>query len=210
MDAGIAAIIGAAIGAAGSACTAAVAGFWARNQVKLQLAAQERQVERQAREGRLAQIREPRKQVYADFANQGAVLVQQLAKLKRALESPQFSWDAVDPYLDDDTASDRLVQCQHAVSLEGPEDINYLALSTLRSLLRARAHAVAWALKRAGSPIEEELQPEVETAAALESAQSTLTKFRHSAMLVLRTEGEISEVEAMKQRARRLLSDLSD
>ncbi|WP_327691667.1 hypothetical protein OG870_27870 [Streptomyces sp. NBC_00461] len=207
MDSGIAAIIGAAIGAVGSAITSGVSGFWARSQMKLQLATQERQAERQARAARFDQIREPRKQVYSEFAKQADALVDQLGIAVQALQSEDFDWEAVAPHLRNDEAVDRLIDSFHAVSLEGPEDINYLSVAVVQHVQGVRMHATAWVLKRNGTPLEEEPQPEVDTVNDLEGARSKLTEFRHAAMLVLRAEGHKSEVEHMRQRARHLLSE---
>ncbi|WP_030410555.1 hypothetical protein [Streptomyces sp. NRRL S-1448] len=68
MDSGVAAIVGAVVGAAGTGLAASVTGFWAARTAKLQVAAQESQGKRQLAFEKAKEWRVERKAAYASFA----------------------------------------------------------------------------------------------------------------------------------------------
>jgi hypothetical protein len=210
MDAGVAAIIGAAVGSLGTALAAGISGYWSRSQTKLQLVAAEQQAERQARAAHFAQIREPRKLVYAKFVDEADALLRHVSKALKPLKSADFTYNDIRPYLTDEDAVARLDKQGHAVALEGPEDLYYLATSVVEAIQRARTAGLAWALARGGAPPSDAPDPEADMEAALGASRAELVRFRHHAMLVLRAESQTSEVEEMRVRARALIAELDD
>ncbi|WP_314178087.1 hypothetical protein [Streptomyces winkii] len=74
MDAGVAAILGAVVGALGTGGAAFVTGLWTAKTTQRQLAAQDAQLHRQLSIEHVRERREPRSKAYADFLAQARVL----------------------------------------------------------------------------------------------------------------------------------------
>ncbi|GES27628.1 hypothetical protein San01_01140 [Streptomyces angustmyceticus] len=124
MDSGIAAILGAAVGALGTGGAAVVTGRWRARAVRDQLMAHELRLRRQRRVGQVRERREPRRKVYADFLTQARAVERALGRYR---ESHTTDLDAF--HREVDTLDHLGVQ----VLLEGPPPV----LSPSQELIRS-------------------------------------------------------------------------
>ncbi|MEU8811096.1 hypothetical protein ACN6K5_001313 [Streptomyces violaceoruber] len=81
MDAGVAAVVGAAIGGGLAGLTAIGTGWFALRVARLQVASQETQAERQLRFESLRERREPRAKAYAEFLDLGHQVAEVLGRV---------------------------------------------------------------------------------------------------------------------------------
>ncbi|MFF8784411.1 hypothetical protein [Streptomyces sp. NPDC015125] len=114
MDSGIAAILGATVGALGTGGAAAVTGLWGARTVRVQLAAQEAQLRRGLRVDHVRDRREPRREVYADFLAQARAIERALGRYR---ESHTTDMDAFHREID------KLDHLGVHVLLEGPPPV---------------------------------------------------------------------------------------
>jgi hypothetical protein len=201
MDAGLAALLGAAVGALGTAAAAGVSGFFAQSQTKLQIEAQERQADRQIRADHISQLREPRRQAYAEFSSHAA---EQLKRLERAAEVL-----AADPYLEEEASPlleesmDPAYNSAYArITMAGPEDVVYLATVVAEALADARVSGLAWVLKHDGEPSPRHPDPEGDMRTALERGKDLLHIFQLLTMRVMREDGGRPEIQQVRDRFR--------
>jgi hypothetical protein len=130
VDAGVAAVVGAAIGGGLAGLTAAGTSWFGLRTTRLQLKSQESQAERQRRFESLRERREPRSQAYADLVD----VVQEVLDLFRAV-SREEAYARIDE-LNNLTRKRRAV-----VALAGPENVAQAAtelsrtVSTLRNVI---------------------------------------------------------------------------
>lgn len=195
------------MGASGTALAACVTGVWARSQTKLQLATQERHMERQLRAEHATQLREPRRKVYAEFVMQGEAELHRLSEAVRYLEQEPFAERPAFDRLQTDGALTDFDKAALMAQLEGPEDIAYAVNRVVHSVSRARRAGLIWALERAGRPLPEEQHPADETRAAVDGLHLALSEFRLVAMQVIRGDGSDPESDQVWDRATRYLSD---
>jgi len=81
MDAGVAAVLGATVGALGTGGAAFVTGWWGARQAKLQISTQESQSRRQLRFTHLSERREPRSAAYAEYISQAQHVQRKFSEL---------------------------------------------------------------------------------------------------------------------------------
>ncbi|MFH9248214.1 hypothetical protein ACH4LK_22635 [Streptomyces lydicus] len=92
MDSGVAAIVGAVVGAVGTGLAASATGFWSARTAKMQIAAQEAQGRRQLAFDKAREWRDSRKSAYSAFAERAQQLgreVRYVAGVWRDLWEPQ-------------------------------------------------------------------------------------------------------------------------
>ncbi|MFF8918591.1 hypothetical protein ACF08M_36125 [Streptomyces sp. NPDC015032] len=122
MDAGIAAILGATVGALGTGGAAFATGWWGAKQARLQIATQETQSRRQLRFNHLSERREPRSVAYVALISQA-----QAAQRKYSTLAPQvlISQDSATAELADglETENVKMQELAARVSIEGPASI---------------------------------------------------------------------------------------
>ncbi|MFJ2742331.1 hypothetical protein ACIO3O_22020 [Streptomyces sp. NPDC087440] len=201
MDAGMAAVLGAGVGALGTALAAGMSGFWARSQLTMQLAAQERHQERQVRADHVSQLREPRRQAYASFLAETSADLEILQRVDAALsEDPPKREEAFEHLQSLHTPG--LSTVYERVLLEGPEDVALAAAKVDMAMAAATDRAAEWLAHpdRGRSTSLTEL---------LAQAQAGRVRFRFSAMHAIRADGGQLEVVEAASRARRMDSALS-
>ncbi|MGV9503432.1 hypothetical protein ACWDQ0_34725 [Streptomyces sp. NPDC003642] len=95
MDAGVAALVGAGIGAIGSGAAAFISGWFAGRQSQIQAASQAETTRLQVRADHLLQNREPRAHAYSAFLDQGLLLIEVLsaASFDHEREEPDWKYD---------------------------------------------------------------------------------------------------------------------
>ncbi|MFF4736316.1 hypothetical protein ACFY2W_10545 [Streptomyces sp. NPDC001262] len=208
MDSGIAAIIGAAVGAAGTAVAAGVTGFWARSQAKLQLAAQRDQTDSQIRAEHARSIRDPRRACYIEFI----VQTENVSEFIRAAATKLANGGSINTteerFLDQyKRIEDPLRNALAAVSLEGPEGVWAAAASSAAKLSAACEELMSWQLTIIdGAETTESLGRVNEI---LGEAHSHVIDFRSAGMLVLRENGTETHVERLTLRTLPHRSDAS-
>lgn len=198
MDAGIAAIAGAAVGACGTALTAAVAGFFARSQSKLQLLSQGQQLERQIRADHAAQLREPRREAYAAYAAEISAKLDSLWWTVTALSETPSRRQAAQERLESYEPSSSTTY--ERVLLEGPEDVAHAAADVGQATEGAFALAFAWLAQAEGTSPEDHGDPAATLREALQEATRARRRFRLLAMQVIQADGE--ETQSDEARAR--------
>ncbi|MFF4867171.1 hypothetical protein ACFY3J_37030 [Streptomyces sp. NPDC001231] len=197
MDAALAGILGAVVGACGGAVAAGITGFLARSQTKLQLAAQERQAERQIRADLATQLREPRRQAYATYAAEVSARLEALWWVSDAMSSaPPRREVALERLRGIDLTSSTAYE---QVILEGPEEVA-LAAADLAAALAEMTHiAVSWLQDEAGvQPEERDFADELRR--AHDAANSARRNFRLIAMDTVRADGRHPESEQAQLR----------
>ncbi|WP_148081808.1 hypothetical protein [Streptomyces botrytidirepellens] len=114
VDSGIAAILGAVVGALGTGGAAVVTGVWAAKTAQHQAAAQDAQARRQLRAEHVRERRGPRSKAYADFVAQARVIERALGRYQDShiLEMGQFNQEV-----------DKLDYLGVQVLLEGPPSV---------------------------------------------------------------------------------------
>ncbi|MFG2526505.1 hypothetical protein [Streptomyces sp. NPDC048516] len=127
MDSGIAAILGATVGALGTGGAAAVTGLWGARTVRSQLAAQEAQLRRGLRADHVRERREPRRIVYADFLAQARAIERALGRYR---ESHTTDLDTFHREID------KLDHLGVHVILEGPPPVVSLSQELIRTVHR--------------------------------------------------------------------------
>ncbi|MFI8850360.1 hypothetical protein ACIGW3_09245 [Streptomyces sp. NPDC053499] len=137
MDSGIAAILGAAVGALGSGGAAFVTGLWGARTTQRQLEAQDAQARRQLRVEHIRERREPRSTVYADFVAQARVIERATGRYRdsHTLDAEGFNQEV-----------DRLDYLSVLVSLEGPEPLLVSSQAVVRCahrFMKPLRHAIA-------------------------------------------------------------------
>ncbi|MFF0747156.1 hypothetical protein ACFYVL_42905 [Streptomyces sp. NPDC004111] len=200
MDAGMAAILGAGVGAFGTALTAGISGFWARSQLKMQLAAQERQQERQVRADHVSQLRGPRRQAYASYVAEISAELMILHRVDTALSSDPPKREEAFGHMQS-LQDPGLSTAYEAVLLEGPEDVALAASKLGTVMIAATDRAAEWL----GYP---ESNGPLSLAELLAQAQLARVKFRLCAMQALRADGGDLEVIEAAARAHQLDSAL--
>ncbi|MER7983830.1 hypothetical protein [Streptomyces sp. NPDC095817] len=120
MDASIAALLGAGIGAVGTALTSSVTGLLSRSQAKLQIQGQQQQTQMQLQAAVAAERREPRRQVYSEAIRAGRALEAELAKQQSNLMSEEtLTVEQLVAAVEDIDFSEISAALQ-AVEIEGP------------------------------------------------------------------------------------------
>ncbi|MFG2491123.1 hypothetical protein ACGFSD_08695 [Streptomyces caniferus] len=127
VDSGIAAIVGATVGALGTGGAVAVTGLWGAWAARDQLAAQEAQLRRQLRVEHVRERREPRRTVYADFLTQARAVERALGRYR---ESHTTDMDAFHREID------QLDHLGVQVLLEGPPPVAAPSQELIRSAHR--------------------------------------------------------------------------
>ena len=186
MDAGLAALLGAAVGALGTGGAALVTGFLGRGQARMQLRAEHARL-----------LREPRRSAYVAFAQ----CFQEVHALHAAAaKSASAATEAGEPdrgrlLREADGAYEqagerlhgRLQRLQSAVAVEGPPGVTSAALGAEDALLASRTELYRWIrqLER-GAPAEER-----ERAAddALLAVHQALVPFLNAASAALADDG---------------------
>lgn len=186
MDAGLAALLGAAVGTLGTGGAAVVTGLLGRSQARMQL---------QAEHARL--LREPRRSAYVAFA----LCYQEVNALHmKAVKLASAAVDSVDPdrirLLDD--ADDAYAQAgerlhgdlqrlQSGVTVEGPPVVTAAAFEAEDALLASRAELYGWLrhLKRGTAAAEHQRSAED----ALLAVHPSLTCFLNQVSAVLADDG---------------------
>jgi hypothetical protein len=93
MDAGVAALVGAGVGAIGSGAAAFISGWFAGRQSQLQVASQAEATRLQVRANHLLQNREPRAHAYSAFLDQGHLLIEILSAASFDYEEEEPDWE---------------------------------------------------------------------------------------------------------------------
>lgn len=109
MDAGVAALLGAGIGAIGSGAAAFISGWFAGRQSQIQATSQAETTRLQVRANHLLQNREPRAHAYSAFLDQGFLLIEILsaASFDHEEEEPDWEYDENGrAYVSTDTPAD--------------------------------------------------------------------------------------------------------
>ncbi|MGW7085253.1 hypothetical protein ACWGH2_17420 [Streptomyces sp. NPDC054871] len=192
MDAGLAAVLGAAVGACGTALAAGVAGFFSRTQTLLQLAAQQQQTERQIRAELATQLREPRRQAYASYAAEATARLDALWWVHDALSQSPPHHEAAEERLrasfgpSSSTAYERVL-------LEGPEEVALTAADLAAAIEDATHISLAWIMDlEAGSePLQRDYAAELSR--ATDTAKQCRRNFRMVAMDAVRSDGRHPE-----------------
>ncbi|ATL28760.1 hypothetical protein [Streptomyces formicae] len=202
MDAGLAAILGAAVGACGTAVAAGVSGFFARSQLAQQLAAQHRQMERQIRADLATQMREPRRQAYVDYAAEVGGQLDALDWVLHALSTAPSLRSAAAERLDVFGLSSSTAY--EGVLLEGPEEVAHAASELMAAVQKARSLAHVWlmSLERddADAPAEPPRDFAAELRHAVDAAHQARRDFRFLAMDAIRADGGHAEGEQGRAR----------
>ncbi|WP_150237022.1 hypothetical protein [Streptomyces albofaciens] len=199
MDAGVAAILGAVVGAGGTAAAAAVTGFFARSQTKLQLASQERNLDRQIRADHVSQLREPRRQAYGEFVAEASEQLEQLSKAAAALShEPPRREEAMAALASFDRVGD-LTYTQ--VLMAGPEDVAYMAAELTAEIARAVLAGGHWLLGDEGIASPDEPSPQEQMLVAINAAKQAMRTFRLLALNAVRADGKEPEQDQARARA---------
>lgn len=188
MDAGLAAVLGAAVGACGSAVAAGVSGFFSRTQTMLQLVAQQQQTERQIRADLATQLREPRRQAYANYAAEATARLDALWWVGDALSQSPPLREAAEERLrasfspSSSTAYERVL-------LEGPEEVAVTAADLAAAIEDATHIALTWImdLEAGAEPIRRDFGAELSR--ATDTAKQCRRSFRMAAMEAVRADG---------------------
>lgn len=206
MDAGLAALLGAAVGTIGTAAAAWVSGFFARSQMKLQIEAQERQAERQIRADHVSQLREPRRQAYSEFSSQAAAQLKRLQQAADALAADPYLEGQASPLLRE-SLDPTYNSAYHRITMAGPEDVVYLATAVSEALAEAKVSGIAWGLKHDGEALPDHPDPEGNMHAALNRGEDRLHVFHLVAMRVIRENGSQPELQQVRDRFRMFHGD---
>lgn len=199
MDAGLAAILGAVVGACGTAVAAGVTGYFSRSQMKLQMAAQTRQSERQIRADHAAQLREPRRQAYADYAAEISSKLDSLWRIIDGLsQNPPRREMTPEQLRFWDTTSSRPYE---RVLMEGPEDVAYAA-ARLGEATEQLAHlALGLFAAETDSTSPEHVSALAEIQTAMNAAKQARRNFRLVVMAAIRADGRVPEEDQVRVRA---------
>lgn len=169
--------------------------------MRLQIEAQERQADRQIRADHISQLREPRRQAYAEFSSHAAEQLKQLERAAQAL--------AADPYLEGEVlpllkeSMDPTYNSAYArITMAGPEDVLYLATAVGEALAEARVAGLAWVLVHDGEPSPRYPDPEHDMHTALERGKDRLHAFQLLIMRVMREDGSHPEIQQVRDRLR--------
>ncbi len=209
MDASLAALLGAAVGALGTATAAGVTGYFARSQVKLQLATQERQAERQIRADHTAQLREPRRQAYAAYAAEISTQLDALWWVADFMSGDASSPDAALARLRDSFEASTSTAYER-VLLEGPEDVAYAA-ARLGAATQGAAH-IAFGWFAEGENVTSSARgpaPVAELRAAIDQAKRVRRDYRMLVMEAVRAHGSEPESDQARSRAATIIDRLS-
>lgn len=144
MDASVAGLLGAGIGAVGTALTAGVTGLLSQSQMKLQIEGQRQQAELQVRADVAGQRREPQREGYGQVlrvANALASRLEEHCKTIQQTETDLAEAMAALPPVDRDTLSQAIA----AASLDAPLDMQYAAARLLEVAARAEEAIHYWA-----------------------------------------------------------------
>ncbi|WP_406308002.1 hypothetical protein [Streptomyces griseoaurantiacus] len=193
MDAALAGIIGAAVGACGTALAAGVTGYFTRSQALLQVMSQRQQVERQIRADLAAQMREPRRQAYASYATEVSGTLDALWWAASALsESPPRPDAALEHMRAFRPSSSQAIE---RVFLEGPEEVASAAAELAGVIAGASHIAFVWIAHQENESQDEDRDYSAELQQALEAAKRARDAFRLLAMDTVRAGGEHPETE---------------
>ncbi|MEU3343272.1 hypothetical protein [Streptomyces sp. NPDC006668] len=209
MDAGLAAVLGAAVGACGTAVAAGVSGFFSRTQLMLQLAAQQQQTERQIRADLATQLREPRRQAYANYAAEATSRLDALWWLHDALcQSPPRLESAEERLRASFTPASSTAY--ERVLLEGPEEVAAVAARLAAAIEEATHIAATWIMDlQAGSePTQRDFAAELSQATA--TARQARRNFRMAAMDAVRADGREPESGQAQVRTAAILQWLGE
>ncbi|WP_406196654.1 hypothetical protein OG331_15935 [Streptomyces sp. NBC_01017] len=209
MDAGLAAVLGAAVGACGTAVAAGLTGFFSRTQMMLQLAAQQHQTERQIRADLATQLREPRRQAYANYAAEATARLDALWWVRDALSQSPPRRESAEERLrasfepSSSTAYERVL-------LEGPEEVAGIAARLAAAIEDATHIALTWimALEAGSEPIQRDFDAELSR--ATDTAKQARRNFRMVAMDAVRADGREPESEEARIRTTAILQWLGE
>lgn len=141
MDSGVAAIVGAAVGAVGTGLAASVTGFWSAHTAKMQIAAQEAQGKRQLAFDKAREWRDTRKAAYSTFAEKAQQLRRKThylaATWRDAVETEDFN--TLSRYASEVVANTFNVVIEgSAEAAEAAEEVSALAQELQTTLLALR------------------------------------------------------------------------
>jgi hypothetical protein len=134
MDAGLAAVLGAAVGAIGSGTAAFMTGWWASRQTRWQLEGQQSLAREQVRFEHLKERREPRSQAYSDFITH---IEKMSVGSHAALHALLADDESVVREFEDSLTEwrNQLNKLLSRVCLEGPQEIVHPATQAYRHVL---------------------------------------------------------------------------
>ncbi|MFJ8139129.1 hypothetical protein [Streptomyces sp. NPDC096013] len=204
MDAGLAGILGAAVGACGSAVVAGLTGFFSRSQMLLQLVAQQQQTERQIRADLATQLREPRRQAYANYAAEATARLDALWWVHDALSQSPPHHEAAEARLRASFAPSSSTAYER-VLLEGPEEVAATAADLAAAIEDATHIALTWImdLEAGAEPIQRDFTAELSR--ATDTAKQCRRNFRLVAMDAVRADGREPESEQAQVRSAAIL-----
>ncbi|WP_327684450.1 hypothetical protein [Streptomyces sp. NBC_00467] len=122
MDAGTAAILGAAVGALGTGGAALATGWWGARQARLQIESQESQNRRQLRFSHLSERREPRSVAYVEYISQAKKLQRAFSALAPQILGEQTA-ETSEEASELENENTKLQELAARVSVEGPASI---------------------------------------------------------------------------------------
>ncbi|XVS66047.1 hypothetical protein ACQPYE_08340 [Actinosynnema sp. CA-299493] len=128
MDAGLAAVLGATVGATGACSAALLTGLWNTRVAKRQVAMQETNLRRQLRFDHLRERREPRSKAYSEFIAQTHQLLREFDEINGMPPTVLMSTVLVDLKVEMRT----LYGCGSRVAVEGPQSVVASANSVVR------------------------------------------------------------------------------
>lgn len=133
MDAGWAAIAGAAVGATGTAVAALITGWWARGQARIQADSQLQQVRLQLRSEQYHQLRAPRIEAYDAFMARVYVVLDKIHNT--ILDTRDMTRDQARQYVRELKADvDSLQPLWSRVAILGPNSVATKGISVIRDL----------------------------------------------------------------------------
>jgi hypothetical protein len=122
MDAGMAAVLGAAVGALGTGGAAFTTGWWGAKQTRLQISTQDSQSRRQLRFSHLSERREPRSAAYVEYISQAQNLQRKFSELAPRIVITQTS-ETADMAAGLEEENRKLQELAARVCVEGPASI---------------------------------------------------------------------------------------
>ncbi len=182
VDSGIAAILGAAVGALGTGGAAFVTGLWTARATQRQLEAQDAQAKRQLRVEHIRERREPRSKAYADFVAQARAVERATGRYR---DSHTLDMDGFHQEVD------KLDYLGVHVSLEGPQLLIPSSQEVVRCahrFIKPLRHAIAMH-QQFGDPSDEHAQAASALADVGFEFIAKMKDFTEAARLVLDEEG---------------------
>ncbi|MET8831710.1 hypothetical protein ABZX40_38410 [Streptomyces sp. NPDC004610] len=146
MDAGIAAVLGAAVGAVGTGMAALAGGWLAVRNVQQQIVAQHIQADHQRRFEHARERREPRSQAYADFIAQTQSVGTLVSTMSQARS---YTRDEVQTMLEE---SSKVLRVRARVMIEGPIEVSDSTEAIVEAIMECRDQLRALASLPRASP----------------------------------------------------------